>query len=238
MKKYFLIIWTMVLLCGCKPKDKSILMDPPLADDSYYDSEDAARLAKARILEDSIAKVMQWKPLKDGLSISKFGDIGFKTSYIVSRKDVATYRTSLGCCKYGKSFKDVIDIATFRLIGGDWAWGGYFKDKNHIYHFFGNSGGGDFSIVEEADYPSFEILNGCYGRDKNHIYDMRFGLMENINPKEFKIVPKGNTCIAKYNDLYYWGNDILDEETMKEPEIQKALKQLDKYLAKTKNLSN
>lgn len=67
---------------------------------------------------------------------------------------------------------------------------------------------------------------------KNHIYDMRFGLMEDINPKEFKIIPTGNTCIAKYKDVYYRGNYQLSEEDIKDTETQKAIKELDKYIQK------
>ncbi|MDV6169999.1 DKNYY domain-containing protein [Flavobacterium sp. DG1-102-2] len=196
------------------------------------------RLERAINYEDSLAKAMNWRPLKDGFSISKYGDIGFKTSYIVSREAVTTYRTFFGCCNDGKSFKDVIDIKTIKQIGGDWAWGGYFKDKNYIYHFWGNSGGGNFEIVNEADYATFEIVNNCYGRDKNHIYDMRFGLMKEINQKEFKILPNGNTCIAKYMNIYYQGNNPISMEDMNDTEIKKAIKELDRYISKTKHLSN
>lgn len=195
-----------------------------------FEEKNKQRLEKARTYEDSLMKVMEWKPLKAGLSISKYGDIGFKTQYHVSGLEtVETYITTFCCCTTGKSFKEVIDTATFEQIAGDWGWGGYFKDKNNIYHFFGNSGGGILSIVEEADYGTFEIVNDCYGRDKNHVYDMRFGMMENINPKEFKILPKGDICIAKYGDVYYRRDHPLSEEDMKDPETQKAIKKLDKY---------
>lgn len=198
------------------------------------EKKDRRNLEKTLAYEDSLIKVMHWKPIKHGLSISKFGDIGFKTSYIVSRENVTTYRTSFGCCNEGKPFKDIIDIATFKQIGGDWAWGGYFKDKNHIYHYFGNSGGGNFYIVDEVDNATFEIINNCYGRDKNHVYDMRFGLMDNIDPNNFKILPNGGICIAKYNNVYYRNNEQLDAEAMKDPAIKKAIKELDKYIQKTK----
>ncbi|WP_164879172.1 DKNYY domain-containing protein [Flavobacterium cerinum] len=195
-------------------------------------------MEKALAYEDSLMKVMQWEPLKDGLSISRFGDIGFKTSYVVSRESITTYRTSFGCCNEGQPFKDIIDISTFKQIGGDWAWGGYFKDKNHIYHYFGNSGGGNFYIVDEVDNKTFEIINNCYGRDKNHIYDMRFGLMNNIDSKVFKILPNKSICIAKYKNVYYRNNEQLDAEAMKDPVTKKAIKELDKYILKTKPLRN
>lgn len=178
--------------------------------------------------EDSVAKVMRWKPIRDNLYVSKFGDVGFRTMYHISESEtVETYRTDL-CCEEGNRLKDIIDIETFEQIGGDWGWGGYFKDKNHIYHFFGNSDGGNLSIVEGADRATFEIVCCCYGRDKNHIYDIRFGVMESINPEEFKILEYKNRCLAKYKDSYYWGNDKLGPEDLADPEMQEAIRLLEK----------
>lgn len=136
-----------------------------LAQDAF-EEENKRRLEKALTHEDSLAKVMQWKPLKDGLFVSKFGDIAFRTAYVTGGELVPTYQKTLDCCDNSKSLKDIIDITTFKQLSGDWGWGGYFKDKSHIYHFFGNSGGGFLNIVEEADYATFEIINDCYGCDK------------------------------------------------------------------------
>lgn len=204
-----------------------------------FEQENQRRFEKARIYEDSIGKAMEWKLTKNGLYISKFGDVAFKTAYIAGGELVTTYRKTMNCCdSNSKPLRDVIDTSTFKQIGGDWGWGGYFKDKNHIYHFFGNSGGGFLSIVDEADLKTFEIINDCYGRDKNHIYDMRFGLIKDINSGDFKILPKGDVCLAKYKGTYYQGNYPLDEKQLKEPEIKKAIKELDKYIEKTKHLNN
>jgi len=120
---------------------------------------DSTRLVKAKKYEDSIAKIMQWKPLKDGwLYVNKFGDIGFKSYYHISAAEtVDTYRIHFND-KEKTPYKNVIDTATFKNISPLSGFGTYFKDKNHIYHYWGNSGGGNFYIADEVDLKTFRII--------------------------------------------------------------------------------
>jgi hypothetical protein len=226
--KYHFLIGFSLLIFSCKPKEES-RSKLPIVSTEEHDARIKKRVLKAKKFEDSLAKVMHWKPLRDNLYVSKFGDIGFKTAYVIHPPElIETYKTYL-CCEEGNPLKDIIDIESFRLIGGDWGFGGYFKDKNHIYHFFGDSGGGNLTIVEDADYPTFEIVNDCYGRDKNHIYDMRFGTMDSIDPGEFKMLSYKDRCLAKYKGTYYWGNhEMRPEYIADDPEMQEAIKLLDK----------
>ena len=226
--RYYFIVGFSLLAFSCKPKEKHRSELPVVSTEKEHDARIKQRVVKAKRYEDSLVKVMQWKPLQDGLYISKFGDIAFKTAYVLDPPNfIETYRTKF-CCQDGEAFKDVIDIKTFRLIGGDWGWGGYFKDKNHIYHFWGNSGGGNFYIVDEADLATFEIVSDCYGRDKNYVYDMRFGIIEGVDPKDFKILYHDNRCLAKHKDDYYEGHDKLSPEELAAPDIQEAIKLLNK----------
>jgi hypothetical protein len=105
-------------------------------------------------------------------------------------------------------------------------WGGYFKDSGHVYHFFGNSGGGNLSIAD-VDYKTFENLSDCYARDKNYIYDLRFGKIEEIDAKTFVLID-AEKCIGRDKNGYYNGNDLLTEERLKDDPETRAIINKDK----------
>lgn len=64
-----------------------------------------------------------------------------------------------------RAIKDVVDVATFRYLGG-----AFFKDKRHVYRTYAMAGGGNFAIVDGADVATFQVLGDCYAKDKLGIY--------------------------------------------------------------------
>jgi hypothetical protein len=181
--------------------------------------------------EEELNSELQWKPVnKDSLLWkSKNGDIGIRTSFY--RDDtghiesyLTNFRDSLNT-----PYADVIDSTTYTLIVGGYGFGGYFKDRKNIYHFFGNSGGGSFYIVDGADHNTFKSLNNCYAIDINHVYDLRFGVITDADAKTFKIVDN-DMCIAKDKNGYYRGNTLLTEKDYENDPDTKAIVEKDKKL--------
>jgi hypothetical protein len=168
---------------------------------------------------------LQWKPAtKDSLLwISKNGDVGIRSAYHLEANDmVECYLTNFND-SLRTPYKNVIDPATYKLFAGDgYGFGGYFKDKKHIYHFWGNSGGGGFAIVD-VDYNTFKNLSDCYAIDKNHVYHIRFGLMEDADAKTFTLV-NSEHCIAKDKNNFYDGDNIINEAELSDPEIKAIIK--------------
>jgi len=173
---------------------------------------------------DSVNISLEWKQLKCGLWKNKYGDIGFKTFRVICSDGKVTavdYITREGFNE-NPPLKDIIDTATFIELGNT-----YYKDKHHIYHHYGMTDGGSFYIFEEADYQTFQILGDCYAKDKNHIFEMRSGILTNVDYKSFK-TKKGLTgCVAKDKDGFIiWGERVnvneIDDEC-----IKKAIKELE-----------
>ncbi len=177
---------------------------------------------------DSANLALEWKHLKCGLWINKNGDIGLKDSEVIGLEGqiwTEYYITHLG---YDVPLKDVIDTLTFRELGST-----FYKDKKHIYHFYAMAYGGTFNIYEEADYNSFIVLNDFYAKDKNSIYEMRKGKLDDVDYATFRTSKEaGNFAKDKYG-YFQWG-DRISKEDLQDPEIQKGIKILDKL----KNKSN
>ncbi|MFY7728767.1 MAG: DKNYY domain-containing protein [Flavobacterium sp.] len=194
-----------------------------------YDSVAKARYTAAKRYNDSLAVVMQWQPVnKDSLLWrSKNGDLGFPTaSFRPPDHEIAFYMTHFNDGKQTE-FKDVIDAATYKLIsGGGYGYGAYFRDKRNIYNYWGNSDGGGFDIVD-ADYKTFENLSDCYARDKNYIYDLRFGKIEEIDAKTFVLID-AEKCIGRDKNGYYQRNDLLTKERLKDDPETRAIINKDK----------
>lgn len=173
---------------------------------------------------DSINFSLEWKPLKCGLWQNKLGEIGFKTSRVICSDGQViadAYITKFGFDE-NPPLKDIIDTITFRELGNT-----YYKDKNHIYHHYGMSDGGSFSIFEKADYETFQILGDCYAKDKNHIFEMRSGILSNVDYTTFK-TKKGLTgCVAKDKNGYLiWGERVKVNE-IDDEHLKKSIKELE-----------
>lgn len=166
---------------------------------------------------DSVNPSLEWKLLKCGLWQNKLGEIGFKTNRVICSDGqviAEAYITKFGFDE-NPPLKDIIDTTTFRELGNT-----YYKDKNHIYHHYGMSDGGSFYIFEKADYQTFQILGDCYAKDKNHIFEIRSGILTNVDYKTFKTKKGFTGCVAKDKDGYIiWGERVnvseIDDEYLK-----------------------
>lgn len=223
---YFFLI---VIICSCKSKTKNNNEDiVVLPDNDSTEIWMAKKAAKLIAYNDSLNKTLQWKQVEDDLYINKNGELGIQAFRLLNPPDdgYVYYQTSLRD-ENKTPINKVVDAKTFKHIAGG-GFGAYYKDKNHIYHTFGTSGGENFSVVKEADYATFKVIADCYAKDKNHVYDMRDGLREDIDVKTFKMLEIDNRCYAKDKNGYYEGTDKLTEEQLKDPEMQKIVKKLNK----------
>ncbi|WP_395768916.1 DKNYY domain-containing protein [Aquirufa sp.] len=189
------------------------------------ESEEIKKCEKYLEKLDSIKLTSEWKLLKCGLWQNKYGEIGFKThSVICSDGQVIaeTYITKFGFNE-NPPLKNIIDTATFRELGNT-----FYKDKNHIYHHYSMSDGGSFYVFDKADYQTFQILGDCYAKDKNHIFEMRAGILKNVDYKTFK-TKKGLTgCVAKdKNGFIIWGERVKIDE-IEDEYLKRAVQELNK----------
>lgn len=224
---YFFLI---VIACSCKSKSIDTYNDiVALMDNDSIGVLIEKRNAKRIAYNDSINAIMQWEEVRDGLFISQYGDLGFESFQLLDPKDYSgfTYYQTVFCNEDRTPLNQIVDAETFKHIAGG-GFGAYYKDKNHIYHTFGTSGGNNFSLLEKADYATFRIIDDCYGVDKNHVYDMRDGMREDIDVKTFKILEINNRCYAKDRNGYYESTDKLTDEQLKDPEMQEIVERLDK----------
>ncbi|GEM_PF-1072250 len=172
---------------------------------------------------DSFNRLQGWQKTNFDLWRSKNGDLAIKTregndeGIFIDR-----YITEL-CCE-GEPIKDIIDTATFKYLGSS-----FYKDKNNVYTHYTMLDGGNFWIVENADVPTFEVIeNSCYAKDKNYIYGERAMQMPDIDYKTFKTCADCG-CYAKDRNGYYFWDTKIDPVQMSESEDgRKAFKLLEK----------
>ena len=172
---------------------------------------------------DKIIKSQKWKKLKCGLFINKNGEIGFEDQRALKE---GTFIETYYITKFGfdenPTLKNSIDTTTFRELGNT-----YYKDKNHIYHYYGMAHGGQFYVLNDVDYSTFEILGDCYAKDKNYIYEMRAGKLDSIDYKTFKTV-KNCGCFAKDKNGYYSWDSKIDKENYNDKYMKDAIEKLNK----------
>ncbi len=176
------------------PAPKPIAVAPPAPPRSTeYDKRTGLQL-----LPHDLA--LHWEKLKCGLWKSKNNDIGYPTSAGSERMeyDHDYFITHFGLGVDTPTFKSVMDIATFKSVGGY-----YFKDKNHVYHEFTMAGGSNFGMMRDADAKTFqELSNGYHYKDKKHIFDERHGLMEMADVKTFKTCARCTHYAKDKNGFY------------------------------------
>ena len=174
---------------------------------------------------DSLNTTLRWKLIRDGLYINKNREIGFYEVRALGAEamlSVDNYITKFGWGE-GKSLKSVIDMASFIGLGSS-----FYKDKNHIYEYYGMAYGGYLSIFGKADYKTFEVIGDAYARDKNHIYAERTGVLEQVDYETFTSV-FGIGAYAKDKNGYYWWGDKIDTSNYKVPEIKAAIVHFPKF---------
>lgn len=131
-------------------------------------------------------------------------------------KSVALYRYHFGG-EDGPSLNDTIDLASFKQLNPS----NLYKDKRHVYRYFSMLDGGSFSILEGADASSFELLGDCYAKDKHHIYEERFGKLEDADYASFKTKSDAG-CVAQDKNGYWFWNDRKAWKDMNSEEKERA----------------
>jgi hypothetical protein len=211
-------------LCSCEVK-KLAAGQPDIVEIELSEREQKMMQEKMRL--DSLNQTLEWKEIRDGLFVNNRGDVGFKTaSYRPDIEFTAFYITDFR--NLNRPLNKVVDTRSFKLIAGEYPYGAYYKDKARIYHFFNTSDGGSFSIVDEADYNTFTDLGYCYARDKNHVYDLRFGIIKDVDVTTFKVASIDGRCLGKDKNGYYRDGSRLSDKQLAEPDLQKLKKKLDR----------
>ncbi len=152
-----------------------------------------------------------WQELPCGLWINKNGDIGLKTTKAISEEEIIDFYLTQTPIGDDVPLKMLVDTATFHYMGGS-----FYKDKNHIYNYFPMSDGGNFYPIDDrVDYSTFEILeNGCYARDKNHIYvEKHIDIIDEVDYETFRAI---DGCIGQDKNGYFLWTDRITEDEAKE----------------------
>jgi hypothetical protein len=118
-----------------------------------------------------------------------------------------------------KPLSSIVDINTFVWLDST----EYSKDKDRVYYFFGNSDGGNRSVVEGADSRTFKRL--CeyrWGMDKNHVFYQNKKLQGlNLNKLQVLYSPDTSDHFVEYvkdDKLVYHADEVLqgaDAKTFK-----------------------
>ncbi len=172
---------------------------------------------------DSANRASGWKLQKNGLWISRKGDWAVKEIIAVGpegMKQADNYITRMGFNDH-EPLRQIIDTATFQKLNSS-----FYKDKNHVYRYYGMAYGGSFSVFPEADPQTFEVLSGCYAKDKNHIYESRQGILDSVDYTTFRTKSTLAGCFAKDRHGYLQWGDRISEDNMNNEYVQKAIQEL------------
>ncbi len=152
---------------------------------------------------DSIHRELDWRKLKHNLYINKNKEIGFQIPYATEVGVTVSYITHIAFEEKEISLHKIIDTVTFTHIGST-----FYKDKNHIYHYYDMAYGGKFYIYNKADYSSFKVLGDNYAKDKNYIFGERAGILNHVDYKTFRTT-KGSGPYAKDKNGYYFWDELI-----------------------------
>lgn len=100
--------------------------------------------------------------------------------------------------------------------------GEFIKDDNHVFSFYDTSDGIQIYILDQAHAKSFTGFKySIYGKDNNHIFDLRHGIIEEADVKSFEVIIKDSansiSAIGKdINQYYYWDEIITDKSEIDE----------------------
>ncbi|WP_417366981.1 DKNYY domain-containing protein [Flavobacterium beibuense] len=221
-KIFFLLVFITAFGCNstgvCKEEEQLV--------DNDTVNKISPELVERKMQADSINQVLKWKEIAVGLYVNKDGEIGIWSFRLLDPPDYGyVYYQTCFSDENQTPLNSVIDLKTFRLLAGG-GFGAYYQDKGHVYHSFGTTGGSNFSVQDEADVNTFEILNDCYAKDKNHVYEMRFGLIKDADAKTFKVLDndtEGEGCYAKDKNNYYRGSYVLQQNDLNTPEVKRVI---------------
>lgn len=165
-----------------------------------------------------------WRKMACGLFMSPEGELGFASNPEIANftnAEIKAYSKKREMCKnqflttFGHEGEvhlyTVIDTTTFESIDA-----GLFKDKNHIYSYYGMCDGGYFYIFS-SDTSSFRLLSAYYMSYKGEIYYNPKGKID-ADFKTFKVSKSGKRSfdsgmLAKdKNGFFDFGESVTEQE--------------------------
>jgi len=192
------IFWTIITLTimSCSEVQNDIQNK-----DEVVFTVDSTRLNKINTYKnriDSLNLTLEWRELPCGLFLSNNNMLALKSQQANSELIfIDRYITKCG----NKDLITLIDTASFKYIGSS-----FYKDINNVYTHYETSDGGNFTIVKDADVKTFRILDGNhYAKDKNHIYDERKMILDNVDYETFKGFSDIGLFGKDKNGYYQWG---------------------------------
>lgn len=217
--QYIICALLIALMTNCS-EEKAHVRTTESSASTNIDSTRVNRISSYKGFMDSINETLEWKELKCGLWLSNNGMLALKTQQATSEL-IFIDRYITTCAD--QDLITLIDTASFAYLGSS-----FYKDANNVYSHYTTSDGGFLRIVKDADVESFVVLEGdYYGRDKNHIYDGRNLVMDNVDHKTFRSL-SDNGILGKDKNGYYQWNEKLDKESFENlpADIKKKLLKL------------
>jgi hypothetical protein len=158
-----------------------------------------------------------WRKLNCGLFMNKNGDLAYATKPVkalipYSKKNKAecpnVFITSFGYPfdSNNKTLIEIIDTNSFISLEAD-----YFKDKNHIYSYYGMCDGGYFQIFAD-DTASFRTLSSSYVQYKSKVYFARNREIIS-DATSFKVIGR-NGHIAHDENSYFLFDERLSKKAL------------------------
>ncbi|WP_103863783.1 DKNYY domain-containing protein [Aquimarina sp. I32.4] len=152
---------------------------------------------------DSINASLEWKKLRCGLYINKNKEIALQIPFATEIGRTVNYINHIENNESDRLLTDLVDTLSFKHIGST-----FYKDKNHIYHYYDMAYGGRFYMYDIADHATFRVLGDHYAKDKNNIYGERAGILEKVDYSTFTS-QKGAGPYAKDKYGYYFWDDLI-----------------------------
>ncbi|QNR25112.1 DKNYY domain-containing protein [Croceimicrobium hydrocarbonivorans] len=94
-------------------------------------------------------------------------------------------------------------------------YGEWLIDDRTVFAWYNTSDGRLLNELEIADRATFLVLDSSiYGKDKNHVYDTRHGIIEKADLETFeavKIEVDGRVAYAKDKDNYFFWDEIVTD---------------------------
>ncbi len=159
----------------------------------------------------------QWQPLHSDLWQSNTGEIGYPILvFYEGQEDFSrNFLTYVSTENNNVPMKDFIDIDSFQKLENST----YYKDNKHLYRFYPMAHGGIFSVFDDGvDYDSFQVLNDCFAKDKNKIFQIQAD--EDFLHYDYASFQtcKDCGCVAKDKNTYF----VIGEK-LKQTEVDKLI---------------
>ncbi len=197
----FVVIFNLFVSCNTKEIEKAIEKSPEevevLGEDIETNREKKIENIVSKL--DNVHKELGWRKIKHNLYINKNKEIGFQIPYTTEIGVTVSYITSITFEEREMPLDKIMDTVTFNHIGST-----FYKDENHIYHYYDMAYGGKFYIYNKADYSSFKVIGDNYAKDKNYIFGERAGILGHVDYNTFMTTKESGPYAKDKNGYYFW----------------------------------